>query len=84
MLHSFNRFINESKEDEFRSLKKGDIVLYIGAKYQVKSADGYLATLVPLKKAEGEPSRTVKANLAQYKERSGGIVEKFREKEDED
>ena len=85
MLYNFNQFINESKEDEFRSLKKGDVILYAGARYTVKSANEYSISLTPLKRAAGDSSnKSLKANLAQYKERGGGIIEKAKKEEDED
>ncbi len=84
MLYNFNQYINESKEDEFRSLEKGDIILYAGARYKVKTANEYAISLTPIKKAQGADNKALKANLAQYKERGGGIIEKAKKEEDED
>lgn len=84
MLYNFNKFINESKEDEFRSLKKGDIILYSATRFEVKKADEYQIALSPVKKVEGEPFKTVKVNLSQYKEKGGGIIQKAKKEENED
>jgi hypothetical protein len=80
MLRNFNQFINESKEDEFRSLEKNDVILYDATRYKVNSANDFTISISPIKGA----SRTKSVSLAQYKEKGGAIISRAEKKEKKD
>ena len=66
---NFNQFINESKDNEFESIEKGDIVRWMGSRYQVKKASDGAITI------EGR-SKDIQINKGMWKERGGVIIEK--------
>ena len=71
-VNSFNQWIAESekKEDLFDTVKKGDIILYAGARYRVEkiNRDG-AHEVVPVKqKGDGEPKVT-KLNRSQFNQK---------------
>jgi hypothetical protein len=89
MLHNFNQFINESKEDEFNSLVKGDIVLHRGHRCKVtsvaKDKEGlvYSIGIDPAEKREASKfDRTL--NLSQFKQQVSGVIKKEKTKKEED
>ncbi len=66
-IKSYSEF-NESKKygqkikaSEFKAIKKGTELLYMGANYSVKDNDGYVLTLVPL-----DGGSEVRVNLGQF------------------
>ena len=66
---NFNQFINESKDNEFESIEKGDIVRWMGSRYQVKKASDGAITI------EGR-SKDIPISKGMWKERGGVIIEK--------
>lgn len=76
---NFNQFINESKEDEFNSLKKGDVILHQGTRCEIKSVQKNKEGLVDVIKLD----KTGKSlNLNQYKQQVSGVIKKKEEDED--
>lgn len=72
---NFNQFINESKDHEFDSIEKDDIINWAGSRYTVKKAGHGVIIL------DGR-SRDIKINKGMWKERGGKVIEKSK-KEDE-
>jgi hypothetical protein len=68
-MFSFNQFVNESKDHEFESIEKGDLVRYAATRYEVKKVnDGAIV----LDGKHGD----VKVNKNMWKQRGGIIIEK--------
>jgi preprotein translocase subunit YajC len=66
---NFDQFVNESKDHDFESIKKGDHVLWMGGRYAVKkAADGVIVL-------EGR-GKDIRVNKGMWKQRGGSIVEK--------
>jgi len=66
---NFNQFINESKDNEFESIEKGDIVRYAASRYKVKKVnDGAIV----LDGKHGD----VRVNKNMWNQRNGIIIEK--------
>jgi hypothetical protein len=89
MLNNFNQFINESKEDEFNSIVKGDIVLHRGHRCKVlsvmKDKEGivYSIKIDPIERKEASKfDRSL--NLSQFKQQVSGVIKKEKTEEDED
>ena len=76
-MFNFNQFVNESKDDEFNSIKANDLVIWRGTRYKVKKA-GH--GIIHLPKKDGDD--TIKISLGQWKQYGGRIIEKTK-KEDE-
>lgn len=74
---NFNQFVNESKDHEFNSIEKNDIVNWKGTKYKVKKAG---SGVIQLPRRQGND--TIKVNLGQWNQYGGKLVEKAK-KEDE-
>lgn len=74
---SFNQFINESKDHEFESIEKGDIVRYDATRYEVEKVNS--GSLVLASKRN-----SVKVNKNMWNQRNGKILEKKKDsKKDE-
>jgi hypothetical protein len=70
---NFNQFVNESKDHEFDSIKKGDTIRWVGAKYTVKKAgDGIIII-------KGH-SKDIRINKGMWKQKSGEIIKTQDEK----
>jgi hypothetical protein len=89
MLNNFNQFINESKEDEFNSIVKGDIVLHRGHRCKVlsvmKDKEGivYSIKIDPIERKEASKfDRSL--NLSQFKQQVSGVIKKEKTEEDGD
>ena len=65
---NFNQFVNESKDHEFESIEKGDLVRY-AARFEVKKVNDGSIVLA------GKNS-DVKVNKNMWKQRNGIIIEK--------
>lgn len=66
---NFNQFVNESKDHEFESIEKGDLVRYAATRFEVKKVnDGAIV----LAGKHGD----VRVNKNMWKQRSGTILEK--------
>lgn len=78
---NFDKFINESQENEFNSLEKGDIILHRGTRCEVKSVltnkEGGVDT-IKLDKS----NKTL--NLAQFKQQVSGVIKKQEKKKEDD
>ncbi len=83
---NFYQFINESKEDDFNSLIKGDIVLRRGTRFEVKSIlknkEGLIDTvkIAPVKRMD-DSTHTSTLNLSQFKEQVSNVIKKAKEDE---
>ena len=74
---SFDQFINESKDHEFESIEKGDIVRYDATRYEVEKVNS--GSLVLASKRN-----SVKVNKNMWNQRNGKILEKKKDsKKDE-
>jgi hypothetical protein len=68
-MFSFNQFVNESKDHEFESIEKGDLVRYAATRYEVKKVnDGSIV----LDGKHGD----LRVNKNMWKQRNGIIIEK--------
>lgn len=66
---NFNQFVNESKDNEFESIEKGDLVRYAATRFEVKKVnDGAIV----LDGKHGD----VRVNKNMWKQRNGTILEK--------
>ena len=74
---SFNQFINESKDHEFESIEKGDIVRYDATRYEVEKVNSGSIVLASKR-------NSVKVNKNMWNQRNGTILEKKKDsKKDE-
>jgi hypothetical protein len=59
---NFNQFVNESKDNDFDSIKKGDTIRWVGSKHTVKKAgDGIILIQIG--------SKSIRINKGMWKER---------------
>jgi hypothetical protein len=85
MLYNFNKFLNESKEDEFNTLVPGDIVLHRGFRCEVKSVfkdKNETVDAIKINSPQGKDHRTL--SLAQFKQQVSGVIKKEKTEKDED
>jgi hypothetical protein len=74
---SFDQFINESKDHEFESIEKGDIVRYDATRYEVEKVNSGSIVLASKR-------NSVKVNKNMWNQRNGKILEKKKDsKKDE-
>jgi len=66
---NFNQFINESKDNEFESIEKGDTIRWMGTRCQVKRATDGVITIAG-------KNKDIQINRGMWKERGGVIIEK--------
>jgi hypothetical protein len=66
---NFKQFVNESKDHDFDSIEKGDVVLLIGHRYTVKKVGSGVIVL------DGK-NKELRVNKGMWKERNGKIQEK--------
>ena len=76
-MFSFNQFVNESKDHEFESIEKGDIVRYDATRYEVEKVNSGSIVLASKR-------NSVKVNKNMWNQRNGKILEKKKDsKKDE-
>jgi hypothetical protein len=84
---NFDQFINESREGEFNSLEKGDIVLHRGFRFEVKSIlknkEGMVDTvkIAPIKRLD-DSTHSKSLSLAQFKQQVSGVIKKEKTKDE--
>jgi hypothetical protein len=78
ILKNFNQYITESKDKSelFDTVKKGDVVMYAGARFKVKDVNPDGAhELEAVKAKAGEKPNKVKLNRAQFNQKCREINE---------